>query len=54
MLKKAGFTDTIISEDHNIISKANKLILPGVGHFAQGMQNLKEQGLVELLNNKVV
>lgn len=54
MLKKAGFSDTIISKEHDIISKANKLILPGVGHFAQGIQNLKEQGLIELLNNKVV
>lgn len=54
MLKKAGFVDTIISNNHEIIAQAKKLILPGVGHFAQGMQNLKEQGLEVLLKNKVL
>lgn len=46
---------------HNIISKSQKeienadyLILPGVGSFKQGMTNLIEYGLVDLLNDQVL
>ena len=43
-----------ISRDPEIISKADKLILPGVGHFANGIKNLKEYGLWAILNKKVL
>ena len=43
-----------ISNDVNIIAKADKLILPGVGHFANGIKNLKQYGLWDTLNNKVI
>jgi|APSaa5957512622_1039677.scaffolds.fasta_scaffold02239_12 imidazole glycerol-phosphate synthase subunit HisH len=43
-----------VSRDPNIISMADKLILPGVGHFANGIKNLKEYGLWEILNSKVL
>ncbi|HAF30097.1 MAG TPA: imidazole glycerol phosphate synthase subunit HisH [Bacteroidales bacterium] len=43
-----------ITRDPKIISKADKLILPGVGHFANGIKNLKEYGLWEILNKKVL
>jgi glutamine amidotransferase len=43
-----------ISSDPAVISKADKLILPGVGHFANGIKNLKEYGLWEVINNKVL
>lgn len=43
-----------ISSDLNEISSATKLILPGVGHFANGMRNLKQMGLLDLLNKKVI
>jgi len=46
--------DVEISRDSKIISKADKLILPGVGHFANGIKNLKEYGLLEILNRKAV
>ena len=43
-----------ISKDIKIIAKADKLILPGVGHFANGIKNLKQYGLWDLLNSKVL
>jgi glutamine amidotransferase len=47
-------TNVVISRDPEIISKADKLILPGVGHFTNGIKNLKEYGLWEILNRKVI
>ena len=43
-----------ISSDPSVISKADKIILPGVGHFKNGMNKLKEYGLIELLNQRVL
>lgn len=43
-----------ISSNPHIIYKAEKLILPGVGHFAKGMENIKKLGIVDLLNEKVL
>jgi len=51
ILKRCGHT-SIISSDANDISKAEKLILPGVGAFDAGMNNLRELGLIETLNKK--
>jgi len=39
-----------ISDD---IHTAEKLVLPGVGHFKQGMQNIKSRGLFDSLNSAV-
>ena len=47
-------TEAIISSNHDDIKNATKLVLPGVGHFANGMKNLKEFGLIDLLNEKVL
>lgn len=54
MLKKVGVGEALISGNPEIIKRATKLILPGVGHFDYGMNNLYESGLVELLNTKVL
>lgn len=43
-----------ISSDPQVLSDASKLILPGVGHFAQGMENLKKSGLIPVLEEKVL
>jgi glutamine amidotransferase len=43
-----------ISSAPNIIEKADKLILPGVGHFANGMKRLQEMNLIDILNKKVL
>ncbi len=51
--KRAGI-DIEISSDLNLIQQADKLILPGVGHFANGVKKLKESGIWEVLNKKVI
>ena len=43
-----------ISSDPKVIEKAGKLILPGVGHFANGIKKLKEYSLWDILNQKVL
>ena len=48
MLKKVG-AKAVISNDHEILMNADKLILPGVGHFTKGMENLKNEGLDQLI-----
>lgn len=47
-------TPSVISSDKNVIEKADKLILPGVGHFSHGMQNLHSQDLIDILTYKVL
>lgn len=51
MLKFIG-VDSIITSDHEIINKANKIILPGVGHFDRAMDNINKLDLLELLKKK--
>jgi len=46
--------ESIITSNHDIIKKAEFIILPGVGSFLQGMKNLNENGLVELLTDEVI
>jgi len=53
MLKYLGYK-SFISNDPEKIAAADKLILPGVGAFDNGMENLKSQGLLEPLNRRVL
>lgn len=53
MFKKLGI-DALISDDIVVLKKSEKLILPGVGHFKKGMENLKSSGLVDMLNHFVL
>lgn len=53
MCKRLGIEATITS-DPSQIRQATKLILPGVGHFKKGMDNLKASGLQPLLNELVL
>jgi len=53
MLKKLGY-ESKITDDPETINNAEKLILPGVGHFDFGMNNLKSTGLIPILNKKVL
>ena len=48
MLKKIGAEGTM-SSNVSDIEGAEKLILPGVGNFDQGMRNLEALGLVPVL-----
>jgi len=43
-----------ISSDISEILSADKLVLPGVGHFAQGIRNLKQKSLFNALNEAVI
>jgi glutamine amidotransferase len=49
MLRKAG-GDVRVSRDPNEILSANKLLLPGVGHFDYGMKMLNSSGLREAID----
>jgi glutamine amidotransferase len=48
MLKYLG-VKAIISSDVTVISNADKIILPGVGHFDRAMTNIKNLGLMDVL-----
>jgi hypothetical protein len=54
MHKKIGAPDAKISSEAKDIEQADKLILPGVGAFDTGMQNLRDTGLLQILNEKVL
>lgn len=45
--------ECLISREPGVIRHAQKLILPGVGHFRQGMENLKKFELINVLNELV-
>lgn len=53
MLKKVGAEATITS-DESVVATADKIILPGVGAFDNGMKNLNQLGLLPVLNRKAV
>lgn len=43
-----------ITNNHSEIEEAEYIVLPGVGSFWQGMKNLSDQGLDELLTKQVL
>jgi glutamine amidotransferase len=51
MITKIGF-ECEISNKKEKIESASKLVLPGVGAFDNGIKNLKELDLIDILNNK--
>ncbi|WP_142784477.1 imidazole glycerol phosphate synthase subunit HisH [Changchengzhania lutea] len=53
VLKKLGY-QSIITNDQDELKKADFILLPGVGSFKKGMENLNELGLVEFLTNEVL
>jgi imidazole glycerol-phosphate synthase subunit HisH len=53
MLRKIG-VEASITGDASAIERADKLILPGVGAFDAGIRNLRERGLVDVLDDQVV
>jgi imidazole glycerol-phosphate synthase subunit HisH len=53
MLKKAG-ARAVLSGDPADIAAADRLILPGVGAFDAGMRQLRDRGLLDPLQRKVV
>jgi glutamine amidotransferase len=53
MVRKVGGTASIGSTAQDI-AQAEMLILPGVGAFDSGMKQLRESGLVDILNQRVL
>jgi glutamine amidotransferase len=53
-LKYLGVDDVIVSSSKDDLAEATKLILPGVGSFAQAIQNIKELNLDIILEKLVV
>jgi imidazole glycerol-phosphate synthase subunit HisH len=53
MLRRAGIP-SLISGDPAVVGIAERLILPGVGHFRSGMQKLQAGGLIDILNERVL
>ena len=51
MLKKIGCLDVCVSSNYRDINNADKLILPGVGAFDQGVRNLRKLGLFDAIIN---
>lgn len=51
--RRVGHTP-IVSNERNVLRNADKLVLPGVGHFKQGMANLRQLDLIDELNDIVL
>ena len=54
MLKHIRGGEVCISNDPDEIASAQRIILPGVGHFQHGMEQLAELGLVDVLKKEVL
>jgi imidazole glycerol-phosphate synthase subunit HisH len=52
-VNKVGY-DPIVSDDAAVLAQCDKLILPGVGAFGDGMAKLNERNLVDPLNELVI
>lgn len=52
-LDKLG-VDSVVSTDPELLGKADKIILPGVGHFGKAMEKLNDLQLIEPLNQAVL
>ncbi len=51
MLRHIRADEAIITRDPDVIRGADRVILPGVGSFQTGMQNLAEFGLIDALTD---
>lgn len=52
-IKRLGF-EVEISNKINFLKSADRLVLPGVGHFGNTMKNLKNLDLIKPLNDLVI
>ncbi|MDC3337588.1 imidazole glycerol phosphate synthase subunit HisH [Flavobacteriales bacterium] len=52
-LDRLGY-NAVSTNDPQVIQQADKIILPGVGHFGKAMKNLAHLNLIELLNKEAL
>lgn len=50
MLKRVGAPEPVLTRDPEVLRRAEKVILPGVGAFDKGMRNLVDFKLLDVLN----
>lgn len=53
MFKRIG-EEVIVTDDLELIARAKKILLPGVGSFDNAMQRINESGLRDVLNRKAL
>lgn len=53
MYRRIG-TPVLLTSDAAEISKAKRILIPGVGAFDTGMINIRERGLLDVLNEKAL
>jgi len=46
--------ESVITQDPEVIGKADKVVLPGVGAFGFAMETLRTLGLIAVLNQEVI
>lgn len=46
--------ESVVSSEPKVIEAAQKIILPGIGHFAKAMTNLKKMNLLDALHEAVL
>ncbi len=46
--------EAVVTRDPEQIRKADRIFLPGVGAFAQGMENLRSYGLIPVLEEEIL
>lgn len=51
MLRRVGAPDVVVTRDVAVLARADGIILPGVGAFDQGMRNLEDFGLHDVLHD---
>jgi len=54
MFKKIGVREVCVTGKEEEILAATKILLPGVGAFDKGMENLEQSGLLPALNQKAL
>lgn len=54
MLSRAGANDAVITSSAAEVAAADKIVLPGVGHFDNGMRKLRASEMYDVLNEKVL
>jgi len=46
--------NAIVTNNHEMIKNASKIVLPGVGAFKDGMKSLEELGLIDILTEEII